>query len=119
MLIAIKDQTGASGWFQEQLGHAHYMPQFSPLRGHFWLLMHKLRGDSDLNHDMPWKLLVPQRVDLRVQYQGLRFDWWLLDFANSPAQHRWAVALLVSLLAFGLIFGAVGLCRRLRSPDRA
>lgn len=120
MLIAIKDHSGASGWFQEQLGHGHYMPQFSPLRGHLWLLSHKLRGDADLSADAPWKLLVPQPVDLRPQYQALRFDWWLLDFAAGPARRQApaALPLLLGLLGTGLVVGGLGLRRRLREADR-
>jgi hypothetical protein len=116
MLIAIKDQTGASGWFAEQLGHGHYMPQFSPLRGHLWLLSHKLRDDRDLNHDAPWKLLVPQRINLDAQYQALRFDFWALDFL-TPESRRFPVALplFLGLFSAGLVFGAVGLRRRLRT----
>lgn len=119
MLIAIKDQTGAAGWFQEQLGHAHYMPQFSPLRGHLWLLMHKLRRDPDLNHDAPWKLLVPQPVDLRPQFEALRFDWWGSEFAGNESLRRFpaALPLLLGMFGGGLLFGAVGLRRRLRWPQ--
>jgi hypothetical protein len=115
MLIAIKDQTGASGWYQEQLGHAHYMPQFAPLRGHLWLLGHKLSGDSDLNRDAPWKLLVPQRVNLDQQFRDLRFDWWLLDFRHQPA-YPLALPLLLCFLSGSLSLGLYALYRQLRDP---
>ena len=36
--IAVKDQTGAAGWFTEDLHHVHFIPQFSPLVGHAWML---------------------------------------------------------------------------------
>lgn len=120
ILIAVKDQTGAPGWFQEQLGHGHYMPQFSPLRGHLWLLMHKLRGDPELSRDTPWKLLVPQPVDLHPQYAALRFDWWLLDFvAPQPVKKPWALPLALAPLLTGLFIGAHGMKRRLAGPRAA
>ena len=120
MLIAVKDQTGAGGWFQEQLGHGHYMPQFSPLRGHLWLLMHKLRKDPDLNRDAPWKLLVPQRFELGQQFQDLRYDWWLLDFKTPDAQqHPWALPLIIGALGGGLLLGGSSLVGRLFGRRRA
>ena len=48
LLEAFQTQTGTAGFFQARLGHAHYLPQFSPLRGQWWLLSHKLRGDANL-----------------------------------------------------------------------
>lgn len=120
MLIAVKDQTGASGWFLEQLGHGHYLPQFSPLRGHLWLLMHKLRKDPDLNRDAPWKLLVPQRFELGPQFQDLRYDWWLLDFKTPEAQqHPWALPLTVGAFGGGLLLGLSSLLKRLLATDEA
>jgi hypothetical protein len=105
MLIAVKDQTGASGWFREMLSQAHYIPQFSPIRGHLWLLEHFLRGNSDLNSDAPWHLLVPQHADLSAQWDALRIDWWALDLAGTPFGSRTVVGLA---LAAGLTSIPVG-----------
>ena len=52
ILISMKDKTGASGWFAEQLGHGHYIPQFSPILGHAWMLSHWLRGQQLTNQTM-------------------------------------------------------------------
>jgi hypothetical protein len=114
ILIAIKDQTGAQGWFQEQLGHGHYIPQFSPLRGHLWLLSHKLRRDPDLDHDAPWKLIVPERVDLRAHWEALRFDWWALDWLTGPTRAPAAGAALLLLFGGGALAAGLSLRRRLR-----
>lgn len=117
ILIAVKDQTGAAGWFHEQLGHGHYIPQFSPLRGHLWLLGHMVRRDPDLGRDVPWRLIVPQRPDLREAWQRLRVDWWPLDW-GSPGGRR-TLPVFIVLLAGGALLGAAGLRRRLRAPGQA
>ena len=80
VLIAVKDQTGAAGWFHESLSHGHYIPQFSPIRGHLWLLSHLVRRDPDLAADVPWRLIVPQKVELRERWSALRGDLWALEF---------------------------------------
>ena len=63
MLIAVKDQTGAGGWYQEHLSHGHYIPAFSPLRGQWWLLRHLIHDDPELDRDAPWKSVVPYPVE--------------------------------------------------------
>ncbi|MCS6912381.1 MAG: hypothetical protein RMK29_07890 [Myxococcales bacterium] len=113
ILLAVKDQTGAAGWFQDQVGHGHFIPQFSPIRGHLWLLGHLLRGDPDLGRDPPWRLLVPQRVYLRPHGEALRLDLWALDWLPGPG--RTAGVLLMVLLGGGALWAGGGLYRRCRS----
>ena len=110
IIIDVKDRTGAAGWFRDALSHSHYIPQFSPLRGHLWLLEHLARGDPDLDADAPWKLLVPQPVDLSAHWATLRIDWWALDLAGTPVGSRLLVVLL-----FGAGLAGVSVRRALRS----
>ena len=110
IIIDVKNKTGASGWFRDALSHSHYIPQFSPLRGHLWLLEHLARGDPNLDADAPWKLLVPQPVDLSAHWAALRLDWWALDLAGTPVGSRLLVVLL-----FGVGLGAASVRRALRS----
>jgi hypothetical protein len=84
VLIALKDQTNAAGWFQDALSHGHYVPLFSPLRGHAWLLSHALRNDPELDADAPWKALVPQGATYDDAWGRLRVDWWPLEWLNNP-----------------------------------
>jgi hypothetical protein len=117
ILIAIKDQTGAAGWFHEQLGHGHYVPQFSPLRGHLWMLSHHLRQDLEANHDAPWRLIVPNRVDLSRQLAALRPDLIWIAMAETPKtgpRHPLALPLWLLLLCGGAGWAGVGLRRRTR-----
>ena len=117
ILIAMKDKTGASAWFLEQLGHGHYIPQFSPLRGHLWMLQHFVQGDPDLGRDAPWKLIVPQPVDLRTEGKALRIDWWGLDFRAGGANKTapWVLPLWLGFFGGGALLSGVALGRRWRA----
>jgi hypothetical protein len=66
-------------------------------------------------------LLVPQRVDLRYQYDVLRFDWWLLDFQTAEARRTFpgGLPLLLGLFGGGLVFGVTGLRRRMAAAKTA
>ena len=100
ILIAVKDQTGASGWYTEHLSHGHYVPTFSPLRGQAWLLSHLVRNDPDLDDDAPWKSVVPYPVNLAEGWARTRIDWWPLEFAvdgKSPKSAAILLALFVTL----------------------
>jgi len=103
IMIAVKDRTGAHGWFREQLSHAHYIPQFSPIRGHIWLLDHFVRRDADLGADAPWRLHVPRSGELDFAWERLRLDWWALDWGNERSLAvawalTWTLALLWSIV---------------------
>lgn len=120
ILIAVKDGSGAPGWFQEELGHGHFIPSFSPLRGHLWMLSHLLRGDPDLDRDAPWKRVAPQRVDLLPHYRAMRIDWWFLDWRSSPGpggRPLTAGLVLLGLLGGGTLLGAAALGREALRPD--
>ena len=88
VLIAVKDQTGAPGWFRESLSHGHYIPLFSPLVGQAWLLRHLVTNDSDLDRDAPWKPIIPQTAHLGDAWARLRLDWWVLDWLTEKEPWR-------------------------------
>jgi len=126
ILIAVKDQTGGYGWFTEHLSHGHFIPAFSPIRGHAWMLSHLVRNDPELDRDAPWKSVIPQPANLSDAWTRMRLDWWFLDWPDpnaatpskppilpiqkdaSPAAGWIALALLVDALALS----AAGLRRR-------
>jgi hypothetical protein len=111
-LIAEKDQTGAAGWFTENLSHGHYIPEFSPIRGHLWLLSHLVRRDPQLWRDAPWNAVMPLPADQTDVWGRLRPDWWALGWGESSPL---GAALLGALLASALTGSALGLRRR---PER-
>jgi hypothetical protein len=122
ILIAMKDQTGAAGWFQESLSHGHYIPQFSPIRGHLWLLKHVLKKDPDLSADVPWSLIVPGRVNLTANWTALKVDWWGCEWlgqAKAPPGTRLpprsTALVLLGLLTAGVVASGTAVGRRVRA----
>jgi hypothetical protein len=114
ILIAVKDETGASGWFHENLSHGHYIPVFSPLRGHWWMLRHVVHGDPDLSRDAPWKPAVPQPARLEEAWGRIRVDWWILNFTDGANRQQLAAAVaLFSFLTAATVLSAWSLRRRL------
>jgi uncharacterized membrane protein YtjA (UPF0391 family) len=127
-LIAVKDQTGAPGWFRESLTHGHYIPAFSPLVGQVWLLDHMARRDPDLDHDAPWKAIIPGVSHLEDIWSRLRIDWWPLEWLTNKDPFRpgmrpptlrgdpptpfVATGLAFLILSAGVVAGARGLRRR-------
>jgi hypothetical protein len=111
VLISVKDQTGAWGWYKEHLSHGHYIPAFSPLRGQWWLLSHLVRNDPDLDRDAPWKSVMPYPANLSETWTRTRLDWWLLEFAQSDAKPRVSAALLLIMLSATTATGVLALRR--------
>jgi hypothetical protein len=112
VLIAVKDQAGAAGWYREHLSHGHYIPSFSPLVGHAWMLRHLVARDPALDRDAPWKDIMPTPVDLSDAWSRLRPDWWLLDWVERDLV---AGLVLLGLLAGGAAAGALSLRRGIRA----
>jgi hypothetical protein len=118
ILISVKDQTGAGGWYQEHLSHGHYLPAFSPLRGQRWLLRHIVHEEPELDGDAPWKSLVPFPANLNEGWSRARLDWWLLEFTSGDARPRVAVALLLLMMAATTATGVLALRRPRRDEQR-
>ena len=91
----------------------HYIPQFSPLRGHLWLLSHLVRKDPALERDVPWTLIVPEPVRLQEAWARLRLDFWALDW-DSHKGPRNGIAMLLGLIA---VLNGRSVRRRARAED--
>ncbi|MBZ5557106.1 MAG: hypothetical protein LAO77_07495 [Acidobacteriia bacterium] len=118
ILVTVQEQTGGAAWSPDFLADGYYVPQFSPISGHWWLLRHYLRDDPDLNRDAPWQLLMNARFDLSPHWSRLRLDWWGLDwFAGTPAAQTlgW---MIIGLLGVGVIVSAASLRRTLFLPEQ-
>lgn len=119
VLIAVKDQTGAGGWFQEHLSHGHYIPAFSPLRGQRWMLRHLVHDDPALDEDAPWKSIVPFPANMNDAWTRVRLDWWLLEFVQgSDARPKVAAVLLLLMIAATTATGVWALRRPRRDEQR-
>lgn len=80
-LDQLRNGTGAPGWFVPP-SEAHFIPEFSPLAGHAWLLEHRVRRDNNFAADAPWHVLVPSTPKLEID---LRPDWWAVEAPRLPA----------------------------------
>jgi hypothetical protein len=106
----VRVATGAPGWFAAPRSECHFIPQFSPLTGHVWLLSHLLRGDRDLGHDAPWMLLQENNPKLSAEAARLRLDWAPLGWPRAQA------ALWLGLYALVALGSGWFVMRRLRPP---
>lgn len=78
---AVKTSTGAGGWFAHG-DEVHFMPQFSPLAGHAWMLKNVLKKNQK-PEPPPWTLLQPAVARYENEYRRLRLDWWALSFSRD------------------------------------
>jgi hypothetical protein len=119
VLISVKDQTGAGGWFQEHLTHDHYIPAFSPLRGQWWLLRHLIHQDPELDRDAPWHSIVPYPANMSEAWTRTRLDWWLLEYVQpNDSRPKVAAALLLLMLSATTATGVLALRRPRRDEQR-
>jgi hypothetical protein len=72
--------SGAPSWFALAPDECHFMPQFSPIVGHSWLLSHLVRGDRHLDVNPPYQLLVATPVKLDDVFPRLHIDWCARDW---------------------------------------
>jgi hypothetical protein len=107
VVTAVRLGTGAGGWFVDPPSELHFIPQFSPITGHAFLLSHWARK-RPLDVDPPWHLLLPSSPKLEAERASLKIDWWVLDAPRPVA----AAGLVISLLLVGA--GLTLTIRRLR-----
>ena len=99
VLAAVQRQALQPTWSEDHHVFGYFVPQFSPLLGHYWLLRHYLRHDPDLLLDAPWSQLLSAKLDLHDEWSRVRIDLWLFDWLPGPAkQNRPGYALLALLL---------------------
>jgi hypothetical protein len=109
--VVVRDQLATGGWFEHHLSFVHFIPQFSPISGHAWLLAHLFRRDPDLAADVPWQHLVTKPLPLADVWSRLRVDFWPLDWFET---HPLAGALLLALFFAATVAAGWSLARRLR-----
>jgi hypothetical protein len=112
ILQTVRDQTGGNGWSVHHLPHGYFIPEFSPLAGHFWLLRHLAANDPDLDRDAPWKTLLPRKLQLNDAWARLRVDWWGNDWFAGPTKAAKSGAVILLLLCSGVVVPLLALRRR-------
>ncbi|MDB4969589.1 MAG: hypothetical protein JWN44_5278 [Myxococcales bacterium] len=94
--------SGSPSWFGEQPSECHFIPQFSPIVGHAWLLSHLVRNDRRLDVDPPYKLLLASAPKLESVWPRLRVDWIGRDWSRAAAA-AWLAALGAIAVAAALV----------------
>lgn len=116
VLAAVQKQALQPSWSEDHHAFGYYVPQFSPLAGHAWLLRHHLRHDPDLLRDAPWQKLLPARLDLREEWSRVRIDLWALDWFAGPAKQSLPGCAVLAVLLLGI--GGAGWGLRTRRRDQ-
>jgi hypothetical protein len=84
----------------------HFVPHFSPISGHFWMLRAELVGDkarrSRILHNPPWRKLNRLWVPRAPNRINTKLDLWWFDLAAADAELRpvartWLAALWLLL----------------------
>ncbi len=93
---------GCDGCF-EDLYQLHWVPQFQPILGHWWLLKHvPFQDDFKVAEpDAPWHPDTKLGLPVTEMYRRARIDWWGLDYAEHKGAAAALLATLTSLLAAG------------------
>ena len=94
----VRSATGAPAWFAEVPSECHFVPQFSPLLGHAWLLSHRVRGDHHFEVNPPYLLLLSNPPKLEHIWPKLFIDWFAIGWTPLPAI-AWLAALAVAAAA--------------------
>jgi hypothetical protein len=100
----------------EDMGGTHWMPPFSPIAGHAWLLAHRGERWAVAEKSAPWRrrtrLTMPH---IETYYRQVRLDWWaFLWIDEQPAQRGVGIALLVGFLTLA-VGGGIFWWRRVRA----
>lgn len=97
----------------------HFVPEFSPIAGHWWLLKNAVMGgDHDeklarMQKDFPWKSLAPY-VAPADPTSGARLDFWWLYLRDFFPESRGWTPVAVGLLAAVCALSGAALALRAR-----
>jgi hypothetical protein len=102
VVTEVRLASGSPSWFGEQPSECHFMPQFSPIVGHAWLLSHLVRNDRRFDVDPPYKLLLATPPRLDGIWPRLRVDWFAVGWPRAVAA-AWLAALAALAVAAALV----------------
>lgn len=94
---------GVCGACFEDVHQVQWLPAFTPLEGHLWLLRHQLAGHDwqQAARDAPWARYTRLPIDIEESYGRVRIDWWPLAFFER-GRHGMAVVLCLWFV-FGIV----------------
>lgn len=96
-----------------------WLPPFSPVEGHRWLLHHRLAGDDWRRAEQaaPWHRFTTKSVSIKRTYRRARWDWWVFLWLDDLPKYRALGIFLSCILALGVVAGATGWYVRTRPGD--
>jgi hypothetical protein len=80
----------------------NWLPAFTPIEGHWWLLRH-VPGKHDWRRaeaDAPWHRYTTLQLNIAPSYSRARLDWWFLDW-KGPLRAKGVVLLILLALGVG------------------
>jgi hypothetical protein len=93
VLTRLRMDTAAPSWFALSPDEAHFMPQFSPILGHQFLIAHMIRNDARFDRDAPWRLLIAKSPEMASVASHLGADFLARDLP-LPATLGWLFVLV-------------------------
>ena len=99
---ATPDQGGHCDWCFEDMYAQTWLPPFSPIEGHLWLLRHVPAGHDakTAEADAPWRRYTTLRLDIEDTFARARVDWWALVWIrDAPTTPVFGWALLVGFMS--------------------
>jgi hypothetical protein len=127
--IAPKVHDGQKLMIEQAQIDVHFVPEFSPLAGHFWLLKALLERWRDPGkrpeqyralHDYPWLRAGQEQWKPEHPEQGLILDLWPADPPKEmgPDALRTFAPALAALAALGLLMTATGMVALRRAAQQ-
>lgn len=108
--IAEKGRGHCDSCIEDMFGH-QWLPAFSPIGGHAWLLVHVIARDSwaEAREDAPWHRYTSLALERpRSVYEQARIDWWALEVRGANA----GIAIGFIVLAAACVAAGVWRSRR-------
>jgi len=104
---------------KDNLYLTNYVPMFSPIRGHWWLLLHALSG-GELAEDCPWAGLITDRPSIRQDIDPELNLWFLPRPEWPPGSRTTGYALLAAMLiaSVGAWYEVLRRTRNIRTAPR-
>lgn len=86
----------------DNLHRVNYVPAFSPIRGHWWLLDHAVNG-GDLESDCPWQGHLAGESPVRTRDLKPRVNLWFLPGESWPSSTRTQAWIFLFIMASALV----------------
>jgi hypothetical protein len=93
---------GCLACFEDMYAHS-YLPVFSPIEGHWWLLKHVWKGDDwkAAEKDAPWKRYTSLDLNAKDSYLRAHLDWWGSTWKKDHGRgFRTGLLILCAMLLF-------------------